>query len=60
MRTLYIGPEEMLVAMKVEFDQEMSTKDLSAAINTLESSIREKEPMARIIYIEPDIYSATY
>lgn len=57
MRTLYLGPDEMLVAMKVEFDHEMNTKELTEAINALESSIREKVSLARIIYIEPDVFA---
>jgi len=56
MRTEHIGPEELLVAAKIEFDSELTFQGVTQAINTTESSLREKVPIARVIYLEPDIY----
>ncbi|MFP7762223.1 cation diffusion facilitator family transporter [Marisediminicola sp. LYQ134] len=56
MKTLYLGPEEMLVAVKVAFAGKERLSDVAAAINTVEARIREAVPVARVIYIEPDIY----
>jgi cation diffusion facilitator family transporter len=56
MKTLYLGPEELLVAAKVAFSPKMRLTDVAAAINALEARIRETVPIARVIYIEPDIY----
>jgi len=56
MRTLYLGPDELLVAAKVGFASKSKLADVAASINALESAIREAVPVARVIYIEPDVY----
>jgi cation diffusion facilitator family transporter len=56
MRTLHIGPDELLVAAKLEFDSTLSFRELSHVINDIEERIRERVPIAQIIYIEPDVY----
>lgn len=56
MKTLYLGPDEMMVAAKVAFPTRMKLAEVAAAINALESRVRAEVPIARIIYIEPDVY----
>jgi cation diffusion facilitator family transporter len=56
MKTLYLGPEELLVAAKVAFSPKMKLADVATAINALEARVREQVPIARVIYIEPDVY----
>jgi cation diffusion facilitator family transporter len=56
MKTLYLGPEELLVAAKVAFPKTTKVADVARAINEVEKEIREAVPIARVIYIEPDIY----
>ncbi|MBG6106388.1 cation diffusion facilitator family transporter [Frigoribacterium sp. CG_9.8] len=58
MKTLYLGPEELLVAAKVAFPTKMKLAEVAAAINSLEARVRAEVPIARIIYIEPDVYVA--
>ena len=53
MRTEYLGPETLLVAAKIEFSGETSPSDISADVDTIENRIREVEPLAKIIYLEP-------
>lgn len=55
-KTLYLGPEELLVGAKVAFAKTKKLADVAASINALEVSIREAVPVARVIYIEPDVY----
>lgn len=55
MRTQHLGPEELLVGVKVEFDPRLSFEALAQAIDGLESQLRADVPIARVIYIEPDI-----
>lgn len=55
LRTQHIGPEEVLVAAKVEFDPTLSMGRLADVIDTVESRVRAAEPTARRIFIEPDI-----
>ncbi len=55
MRTQHLGPDELLVAVKVDFDPSLSMDDLAAAINGVEHAVRTAVPAARLIYVEPDI-----
>ncbi len=57
MRTLHLGPEELLVAAKIAVRHDGTATEIAAAINAAESRIREAAPIARVIYLEPDIYS---
>lgn len=56
MKTLYLGPDELLVAAKVAFGSQNRMTDIATDINSLEAAIRAAVPIARMIYIEPDIY----
>lgn len=55
MKTLYLGPDELLVAAKVAFPPRSSTTDIARTIDDLEHQVRSAVPVARVIYIEPDI-----
>ncbi|WP_338897929.1 cation diffusion facilitator family transporter [Streptomyces sp. TG1A-60] len=59
MRTLHLGPEELLVAAKIAVQHDDTASEIASAINAAESRIREAVPIARVIYLEPDIYSET-
>ncbi|WAU79300.1 cation diffusion facilitator family transporter [Streptomyces sp. Qhu-G9] len=59
MRTLHLGPEELLVAAKIAVRHDETATEVAAAIDAAESRIREAVPIARVIYLEPDIYSET-
>ena len=59
LRTEHLGPDELLVAAKVEFAPELSMEQLAAAINGAEEAVRAAVPAARLVYIEPDIFRAT-
>jgi divalent metal cation (Fe/Co/Zn/Cd) transporter len=39
----------------VEFDSDLSFRDLSAVINEVEASIRKAVPFSALIYIEPAV-----
>ncbi|MEV5979348.1 cation transporter [Streptomyces sp. NPDC052114] len=57
MRTLHLGPEELLVAAKVAVQHDDTAAEVAAAINAAEERVRAEVPIARVIYLEPDIYS---
>lgn len=57
LRTLHLGPDEILVAAKVDLREELSFAEVAEAVNEAEKRIREALPTAEIIYLEPDIYS---
>ena len=56
MKTLYLGPDELLVAVKVAMDGRTVLRDVSAAIDAVEARVREAVPIARVIYVEPDVW----
>jgi cation diffusion facilitator family transporter len=56
MKTLYLGPDELLVAVKVAMDGRTVLRDVSAAIDSVEARVREAVPTARVIYVEPDVW----
>jgi divalent metal cation (Fe/Co/Zn/Cd) transporter len=55
LRTMHLGPEEVLVAAKVAVAPDTPLEQVANAINAAERRIREAEPTARVIYIEPDL-----
>ncbi|MDO0933647.1 cation diffusion facilitator family transporter [Streptomyces sp. DG2A-72] len=57
MRTLHLGPEELLVAAKIAVQHDDTATEIASAIDAAEARIREAVPIARVIYLEPDIYS---
>lgn len=59
MKTLYLGPDELMVAAKVAVPKTTKATEVARAINEIERDVREAVPVARVIYIEPDIYVAS-
>jgi cation diffusion facilitator family transporter len=56
MKTLYLGPDELLVAAKIAVPRSERAEELAVHINEAEARIRAALPVARVIYLEPDIY----
>ncbi|HUF84991.1 MAG TPA: cation diffusion facilitator family transporter [Acidimicrobiia bacterium] len=54
-RTMHLGPDELLVAAKVDLDAP-SVPDVAKAIDVIEARVRAAVPIARVVYIEPDLY----
>src|SRR4029434_10908796 len=57
MKTLYLGPEELLVAAKIAVPRSENAAELAAHIKAAEARTRAALRVARVIYIEPDIYA---
>jgi cation diffusion facilitator family transporter len=55
MRTEHLGPDEILVAAKIEYSSRLSADELVDAINRTEDAIRAVVPEATVIYLEPDL-----
>jgi cation diffusion facilitator family transporter len=58
LRTLHLGPEELLVAAKIEVTADASAADVAGAIDAAEQRVRAAVPIARVIYLEPDLRHA--
>jgi len=55
LRTQHLGPDELLVAAEVELDQTLTGAELAEVIDELEARVRASTPIARLIYIEPEV-----
>jgi cation diffusion facilitator family transporter len=58
LKTLHLGPEEVLVAAKIEVPAATTAAEVAQAIDAAEARVREAVPIARVIYLEPDLRRA--
>jgi divalent metal cation (Fe/Co/Zn/Cd) transporter len=58
LRTLHLGPEDLLVAAKIELDASLCFADVARAIDAAEARVRDQVPSARMIFLEPDVMRA--
>ncbi|MEO8907228.1 MAG: cation diffusion facilitator family transporter [Microbacteriaceae bacterium] len=56
MKTLYLGPDELMVAAKLGMPSNHRLRTIAVETNAIEARIRAAVPAARVIYIEPDVY----
>ncbi len=55
LRTQYLGPEEMLVGAKIALAPNTDLATVATAIDRAEAAVRAAVPVARMIYLEPDL-----
>jgi cation diffusion facilitator family transporter len=55
MKTLYLGPEELMVGAKIAVGEKATGKQIAKVIDAAEENVRTAVPAARVIYLEPDI-----
>lgn len=55
LKTVHLGPEEILVAAKIAVDPALGLPEVARAIDAAEARVRAVEPMARQMYLEPDL-----
>ena len=55
MKTLYLGPDELMLAAKISVGKDASGADIAETIDAAEESVRNAVPTTRVIYLEPDI-----
>lgn len=55
LKTLHLGPEELLVAAKIAVAPGLALPEVAAAIDAAEVRVRAVEPLARQMYLEPDL-----
>jgi cation diffusion facilitator family transporter len=60
MKTLHLGPDELLVAVKIGVRATDSAADVAQTIDHAEQAVRGAEPTATSIYIEPDVFRADH
>jgi len=55
-RTQHLGPDDIMVNAKLEFDATLLAPRVAEVVNELEVSLREGVPYVHTIFIEPDVY----
>ena len=55
LRTMHLGPDELLVAAKIEIDAGDTARGIATAIDDAERRVRAAVPVATVIYLEPDL-----
>ena len=55
LRTMHLGPDDVLVAAKVAFAAELTALQVAEMVDQAEARIRAAVPAARLIYLEPDV-----
>jgi len=55
LRTMHLGPDDLLLATKIDFDHSLTVEELAHAIDETEVAVRAAVPKATTIFIEPDI-----
>ena len=55
MKTLYLGPEELMLGAKIAIAENSSGAEIAEIIDRAEVAVREAVPAARVIYLEPDL-----
>lgn len=56
MKTLYLGPEELMIGAKVSVSPERKVREVAYIINQAERAVRDQVPHANVIYVEPDVW----
>jgi cation diffusion facilitator family transporter len=54
-KTLHLGPDELLVAAKIAVAPSLTLPEVALAIDAAEARVRAVEPLARQMYLEPDL-----
>jgi divalent metal cation (Fe/Co/Zn/Cd) transporter len=57
LRTMHLGPESLLVTAKIAVRPCDSAAEVAAGIDAAERRVRAAVPIAKVIYLEPDLYS---
>ncbi|MFC0004839.1 cation diffusion facilitator family transporter [Micromonospora siamensis] len=55
LRTMHLGPDELLVAAKIAIDADDDGATIAATIDDAEARLRRALPTAKVVYLEPDI-----
>jgi cation diffusion facilitator family transporter len=53
LRTMHLGPDEVIMAVKVRFNGDLSVRALEDRINDMEAALRKDLPKLVRIYVEP-------
>ena len=55
LKTLYLGPDELMLAAKIGVKKNATGLEIAQTIDAAEAAVREELPITRVLYLEPDI-----
>lgn len=55
LKTLYLGPEELMLGAKIAVSPQATAQEIALIIDGAEAAVRTALPEVRVIYLEPDI-----
>ena len=55
LKTLYLGPDEIMLGAKIAVSPKVSAQEIATIIDAAELAVRTALPEVRVIYLEPDI-----
>jgi cation diffusion facilitator family transporter len=58
-RTMHLGPDELLVGAKIAVNHDETASEVATGIDAAEKRLRGAVPIARVVYLEPDLYEAS-
>jgi len=50
--TMHLGPDELLVALKVDLRDDISGRDVEKASTAIEKELRRRHPMIRHVFVD--------
>lgn len=56
LKTLYVGPMELFIAMKITVRHDDTASIVTQTIDEVEARLRAAFPIAKLIYVEPDLF----
>lgn len=55
LRTMHVGPDELLVAAKIAISASSTAREIAQGIDDAERALRARVPGARYVFLEPDL-----
>ena len=59
LRTMHMGPDSVLVACEIDFENGRTTTEIEAIVDAVEIAVREAVPEAKRIYVEAESHELT-
>jgi len=56
LRTVHLGPDQLLVGAKLELQADLDFAGVAAAINSVEDAVRARLSSVALLYLEPDVH----
>ncbi|MBO0662942.1 cation diffusion facilitator family transporter [Jiella sp. MQZ9-1] len=52
LRTLHLGPNDVLLTMSVDFKDDVPSQDIERAVSEIEARVRDRYPMVKRVFVE--------